>query len=538
MLNELSGQRNSMLAAIIDSSEDAIISKTLKGIIISWNKAAEKMFGYTEQEVKGKHISILIPTTRLSEEEMIISNLAQGKKIEHYQTVRRTKSGKEIHISLTVSPIRNEEGTIIGASKIARDISRQKEAEEMIRRYSRQLELINSTGKSIAALLDIQAILQKVTDTTTLLSGAAFGAFFYNKTDATGESFMLYTLSGAKREDFEKLGMPRNTEVFKMTFNGEGVMRSDDITKDPRYGKNAPHHGMPKGHLPVVSYLAVPVMSGSGTVIGGLFFGHPEPGIFKQEHENLVVAISAQAAIALDNAKLYDEINTINAKKDEFISFASHELKTPLTTISGYLQLGEKEPELAGSLFPKIGKQVNRLTAIIADLLDISKIQAGRLELNFATTSLHTLIRESIETVKQQMINHNLEVEMPSDDLFITVDAQKMGQVLINILTNAIKYSAPGTKILLKAIRLGDQIRISIRDEGVGISAKHLDQIYGRFYRVSKTSGKVEGMGLGLYISQEILAGHYGRIWAESKEGKGSIFYIDFPIDQVVQFKG
>jgi PAS domain S-box-containing protein len=184
-------ERNSMLAAIIDSSEDAIISKNLNGIIISWNKAAERMFGYHENEVRGKHVSLLIPEDRLQEEEMIISNLRQGNRIEHYETIRKTKDGRMLNISLTVSPVKNEEGKIIGASKIARDITRQKEAEEIIKKYNKRLEVINTTGKTISAHLDVQVILQKVTDSCTQLSGAAFGAFFYNKVGPDGESYTL-----------------------------------------------------------------------------------------------------------------------------------------------------------------------------------------------------------------------------------------------------------------------------------------------------------------------------------------------------------
>ena len=169
--------KQARLAAIIESSDDAIISKTLDGIITSWNKAAEKLFGYTEQEVIGSHISILIPKPRLEEERLIIERVRNNKNIDHFETIRVTKSGQEIPISLTVSPIRDNKGLIIGASKIARDISRQRFAESEIKRYAENLELLNYVGKTVSEDLDIESILQKVTDVTTQLSGAAFGAF-------------------------------------------------------------------------------------------------------------------------------------------------------------------------------------------------------------------------------------------------------------------------------------------------------------------------------------------------------------------------
>jgi signal transduction histidine kinase len=287
---------------------------------------------------------------------------------------------------------------------------------------------------------------------------------------------------------------------------------------------------MPEGHLPVVSYLAVPVMSKGNVVIGGLFFGHSSEGMFLEEHENLVAAIASQASIALDNAMLYEEIHALNSKKDEFIGFASHELKTPLTTIKGYLQLAEITETSAKEFFPKINKQVARLEAIIADLLDISKIQAGRLDLHFVKTTLNSLIQEAIESL--DFSRHKIEADIPSEDVSITIDNQKMSQVLVNLLTNALKYSKPHSRILVTAIRLGDQVRISVSDEGVGIAAAHLEKIFNQFYRIYSTSNSAKGMGLGLYISKEIMEAHLGKIWAESIEKKGSTFHIQFPIDR------
>ncbi|HMG67829.1 MAG TPA: PAS domain S-box protein, partial [Chitinophagaceae bacterium] len=478
MFSEDATEKMAILASIIDSSADAIISKNMDGIITSWNRASEQMFGYSESEAVGKHISLIIPVDRLSEEEMIISKLRKGERIEHFETIRVTKTGKELVISLSISPIRNSLGKIIGASKIARDITKQKEAEELQAQYVHRLELLNATGKTLSAELDVNGILQKTTDATTQLCGAAFGSFFYNKTDSKGESYMLYTLSGAPREAFEKFGMPRNTAVFDITFSGHGILRSDDITKDHRYGKNSPHKGMPHGHLPVVSYLAVPVISQTGIVIGGLFFGHPKPGMFKEEHEILVEAIASQAGIALENAKLYQEIQSLNAKKDEFIGFTSHELKTPLTTVTGYLQLIEQSPEIASQVLPKMSRQISRLSAIISDLLDISKIQAGKFELNLTRVSLGTLVKESIESAKSLSADHEIQFELPTENLILKIDSTKMTQVVVNIFSNAIKYSPANKKILLTAERFGDEVTISIRDWGIGVAKEDLDKIF------------------------------------------------------------
>ena len=171
---------------------------------------------------------------------------------------------------------------------------------------ARRLRLLNRVGAALAGELDLERLVQVVTDAGRELTGAAFGAFFYNRVNTAEESYTLYTLSGAPREAFAAFPMPRKTAVFGPTFAGTGVVRSDNITRDPRYGRNAPYRGMPKGHLPVHSYLAVPVVSRSGEVLGGLFFGHPEPGVFSPDHETVLLAAAAHAAVAIDNARLFE----------------------------------------------------------------------------------------------------------------------------------------------------------------------------------------------------------------------------------------
>ncbi len=189
-------------------------------------------------------------------------------------------------------------------------VRNDRQRSELLERDSqarREAEALNEISRTLAAELDLQTVVQFTTDAATRLVRAQFGAFFYNLIDDDGESYQLYTLSGAPRSAFERFGMPRNTPIFDPTFKGDGVVRIDDVTKDTRYGHMAPHHGMPKGHLPVTSYLAAPVISRSGEVLGGLFFGHPEPGVFQAHDERMVVGIAAIAAVAMDNARLYGD---------------------------------------------------------------------------------------------------------------------------------------------------------------------------------------------------------------------------------------
>jgi PAS domain S-box-containing protein len=490
------------------------------------------MFGYTEREAIGKHISLIIPADRLKEEEHIISEISKGNVVDHFQTIRITKDGRLIPISLSVSPIKDINGNVIGASKIARDISEQYAAQKATQRYTERLEIINLMVESVSEELDINKILQKVTDSTTQLTGAKFGAFFYNKVDENGESYMLFTLSGAPRSSFEKFGMPRNTAVFHPTFAGHEVVRVDDITKDERYGKNAPHFGMPEGHLPVVSYLAVPVFSRSGAVLGGLFFGHPEPGKFTKEHENIVVSIAAQAAIGIDNAKLYEEVKALNDKKDEFIGLASHELKTPLTSISGYLQIISRLKSDAGSqkFIDKTIHQVKKLTSLVSDLLDVSKIEAGKLQLGIEQFDIKPVIEGAIELIKHSNNNYNISFQSSVDSLIINGDPHRIEQVLINLLTNAIKYS-PGKDLVEVFLHTkGNKVVIGVKDYGVGIATDKLKQVFSRFYRVEGANSNISGLGIGLYLSHEIVSRHKGKIWVESDLGNGSTFWISLPL--------
>ena len=524
--------KQAILAAIIDSSEDAIISKTLEGYITSWNTAAEHMFGYRADEAIGKHISILIPKDRLAEEDMIIDNIRHGRRVQHFQTIRVRKDGSTLPISLTISPIKNVDGTIIGASKIARDISDQVRAEQETQKHLRNLEHLLSVGRTLSEKLDLQSILQKLTDITTRLTGAEFGAFFYNMNDDKGGSYMLYTLSGAPKEAFSGYDIPRNTPLFSKTFNGEGIFRSDDVRQDPRYGKNPPYNGMPSGHLPVVSYLAVPVTSTIGEVIGGLFFGHSQPGMFTADHERLLEGIAPQAAVAIDNAKLYEEVKTLNSLKDEFIGVAGHELRTPITTIKGYLQLLEDQAPhgLTKDFIEKALRQVNKLNRLVTDLLDVTRIHAGKLEYAVKRTSLTQLVKECVETVWQINTSHIIESRLPEQEVFVMADAAKIEQVLINFLTNAIKYSPRANKIYIQVSVHPGHVVVSVRDCGIGIPKQHLENIFHRYYRVNHSEHTISGLGIGLYISKEMIERHNGSIWAESTEDEGSTFYFSLPL--------
>ncbi|RYE21288.1 MAG: PAS domain S-box protein [Sphingobacteriales bacterium] len=530
--------KQSMLAAIIESSDDAIISKTLDGIITSWNFGAQKLFGYTENEIVGRHITKLIPIERINEEDEIIGKIRQGKGVAHYETIRMSKTGEQIQISLTVSPIRNSKGVIIGASKIARDITRQKNTENRLQRYAESLEVLNNFGKVVSENMEVESILQKVTDATTQLTGAAYGSFFYNQADERGEPFTLFAFSGAPREAFEHVGMPGNSTISDHTFKNLTTVRVDDSNKDTRYNKNAPYFGIPAGHQQVASYLAIPVISKSGTVIGGLFYGHPDTGRFTFEHEQLVAGVSAQAAIALDNAKLYEEIKVLNSKKDEFIGLASHELKTPVTSINGYLQIVERnlDTDDRNKMFvSKARLQVGKLASLIADLLDVSKIQTGKLPFTYASFDMLHLLNEVAEMMHQTNTSHAIEFDFDDTELMVYADQQRIEQVIINLISNAVKYSPNADRIIIRASAANNKIKVSVQDFGIGIEKEQHDRIFSRFYRVENLAAHMSGLGIGLYITNEIIKRHKGKLHVASTIGEGSVFSFEIPVSQPVK---
>ncbi|MCW5954852.1 MAG: GAF domain-containing protein, partial [Propionibacteriaceae bacterium] len=320
--------------------------------------------------------------------------------------------------------ILDEAGRPERMSGLCMDATPRMQAQEMMRDEARVLELLNRTGATLAAKLDLQSLLQAVTDAGTELTGARFGAFFYNNVDDKGEAYLLYTLSGAPREAFEKFGHPRATPLFGPTFRGEGVIRLDDVTRDPRFGQWGPHHGMPPGHLPVRSYLAVPVILRSGEVVGGLFFGHSEPGMFDERAERLLSGIAAQASVAIDNARLYEasrrlaaereklleserqaraEAERMSDMKDEFLANLSHELRTPLNAIVGWTQIlrhGVNNPADLARGLDTIERNARVQTQLIEDLLDMSRIASGKVRLDIQPIEPVAFVEAAIESLK------------------------------------------------------------------------------------------------------------------------------------------
>ncbi len=341
-------------AAIIDSSDDAIISKAVDGTITSWNHGAQRLYGYTPKEIIGKPVSVLMPPEKKDDLPYIMEQLYEGNKVEHYETKRITKDGRIIDVSVTVSPIKDTHGNIIGVSKIARDIT-------------------------------------------------------------------------------ERMEMER--------------------------------------------------------------------------------------------------------RREEFVSTASHELKTPLTSQKVFGELLEQRIEQKGyeelkPFITKINKQTDKLARLIEDLLDLSRVNLGKLKMDRRRFDYSELVREIVANTRLTT-KHTINLSIQMSNTTIIGDKERLGQVLLNLLSNAVKYSPNAKKINVLVKSENGTILTSVIDYGIGIAKEHQKKLFERFFRVIDDNEKTfPGMGIGLFLSNEIVTRHGGRMWVESAKGKGSTFYFTLPINR------
>jgi signal transduction histidine kinase/CheY-like chemotaxis protein len=423
--------------------------------------------------------------------------------------------------------------------------------EQELREETHALEALNRLSRAVAAEVDFDSVVQLVIDETTALVGASYGAFFYNVIDEKGEKYRLHALSGAPRAAFEQFPSPRKTALFGPTFEGATVVRIDDVLADPRYGKSAPHHGMPPGHLPVRSYLAAAVNSPSGEVLGGLFFAHPQPGMFTERAERMVTGAAAHAAAAIERARLYKAAQTEIAerkraeqalresdrRKDEFLAILAHELRNPLAPIRYAIAIASKQhrtPEQRQWVDELVERQVGHMARLLDDLLDVSRITRGMLELRKARIDLTSPIATAIEAARPLIDGkkHALTIDLPKESVRLEADPVRLAQVFSNLLTNAAKYTDNGGRIELRAWTEGGHAVIAVRDSGIGIAPEMLPRLFTLFAQAKNALERSEGgLGIGLALVRGIVDLHGGAIEARSDgAGRGSEFIVRVPL--------
>ncbi len=524
------------LRALVDATAAIVWTASAHGEVIEVSPSWLAFTGQTADEYRhGGFLDAIHPDDR-ARTMAIWASAVESRAAYAAEYRLRRHDGTYAHTLARSMPVLDANGEVREYAGCNVDVTELREAEAAARVHGETLETINELGQVIAAELDQQMVVQAVTDAATTLTGAQFGAFFYNVLDDHGGKYMLYTVSGVPREAFSRFPMPRNTEVFAPTFAGEGVVRVDDITKDPRYGKNAPHAGMPAGHLPVRSYLAAPVVSRSGEVIGGIFLGHEKPGVFTERAEVLAVGIAAQAAIAVDNARLYGEAQRLikaleltNRELDQFAYVTSHDLRAPLRGIGSLAEWIEED--LGALLTPDARRKlellrgrVQRMEALIQGILDFSRV--SRSPSRRVDVDVNKLLAEVTELLAPKP---PASVIAARDLPVVCTEPVALQQVLMNLVGNALKHAGrPDVQVRVDARESGENWEFHVTDNGPGIAPQFHARVWGIFQTL-EARDKVENTGIGLAIVKKIVEGRGGRVWIESTEGHGATFCFTWP---------
>ncbi|MFC5513883.1 ATP-binding protein [Massilia jejuensis] len=550
-----------LLSHLQDVCENATVALFVmdeRQCCVYMNPAAEALTGYRLEEVSSAPLHHFVHHTHPDGtpyplEECPIDRAAPENMQEHGEETFVHRDGSFYPVRFTASPIRRD-GRVVGTVIEVQDARPRLQQE-------REREALHAIGQLILQELSHEKIVEAVTARATELTGAQFGAFFYNVRNEAGESYTLYTIAGVPKELFDKFPLPRATHLFGPTFQGEGTIRSGDIRADPRYGKMAPHYGMPPGHLPVRSYLAVPVSLGDGEVIGGLFFGHAQADQFTDGHERLVETLAAQAAVGLNKAtlyqealfarrraeqdalekqKLYEEAARANEAKDQFLATVSHELRTPLTSILGWSQMltsGKLDLEMRTRAIATIERNARSQAQIVEDLLDIARIVSGKLRLNVQLISPHAPLEAALEVLRPAAGAKNIALQLIADPAAgpVSGDPERLQQIVWNLVSNAIKFTPKNGRVQLTLKKHASNIQIIVSDNGAGIPAEHLSRVFDTFTQVDPTSTRQHGgLGLGLAIVKKLVELHGGDVRVSSPGlGKGSVFIVTLPLAAV-----
>ena len=468
------------------------------------------------------------------------SFLAANERREPFRQEYRLRSHEGAYrwVIDAARPRVDENGLFAGYIGAVIDISERKAAETALREEVAVRTTLAQVGASLAGELKTDKLVEAVTDAATKLTEAEIGAFFYDAPDDTGDSYSLSSLAGAPRHALPGLSRARAAAIFGPTARRENSIRLDDITAHPDYERTSPFHDMGDGRPRVRSYLAVPVVGGGDSPVGGLFFGHSRPGVFTIQHELLASGVAAWAAIAVDNARLYRDVEEANRLKDEFLATLSHELRTPLNAVLGWARMlreGPMQPAMHERALESIERNARAQAQLVDDLLDVSRIVAGKLHIKADPVDLASVIVNAVETVRAGASAKRLDlrVHLPRDERpIVTGDADRLQQVVWNLVSNAIKFTSSGGRIDVELRSADAKAEILVRDTGQGIAPAFLRHLFQRFRQMdASTARRHGGLGLGLSIVRHLTEAHGGTVAAESAgEGQGATFRVRFPL--------
>jgi PAS domain S-box-containing protein len=617
-----------LLASIVESSNDAIIAKSLDGVIQSWNAAAERLFGFTAEQAVGRHISLVIPAERIAEEDHIIARLKAGQRIEHFETERMRSDGKRILVSLTISPIKEASGNVVGASKIVRDVTRQRQIEERERELLTQAAEANAKfqaffdqGALFAGIMDVDGTILE----PNRLSWEGCG---YTKEQIVGKPFWegpWWAPSPSLVEQIKKASAQAAAgEIFRAElpyFVADGSERMADVTIQPIRDETgrvlflAPTgnditdrklaeadrekfvtlienstdfiamcdlNGIPffvnRAGLELVGLESIE--QARRTPVSEFFFPEDQdwimneffPSVIQKGHGEVEVRFRhfktgearwmAYKVLKLTDAagrplgfatvsqdvtqrkRLEDDLRGLAAdlseadrRKNEFMATLAHELRNPLAPMSNMLEVlkqADADADVLKRARDTIERQLGQMVRLVDDLLDLNRVTHDRLELRQSQIELSSVIYQAIEVARPliESANHNLQVELPEEPIYLQADPARLAQVFGNLLNNSSKYTQPGGNIWLRAQLVDGDVVVTVKDDGVGIPNDKLSSIFDMFTQVDRSAERSQGgLGIGLTLVKRLIQMHGGSVEARSAgEGQGSEFVVRLPI--------
>ena len=537
-------EERARLAAIVESSEDAIIGMTLDGIITNWNDGAESTYGFSAREILGKSILQLIPNDHHDEVFELLDVVKQGRGINRYESKRKRKGGRLFDVSASLSPIRDVRRNVIGAATITRDITLLRKGEEQLLAYTNQLEALNLVAQEIAETLSVEHVIDRGLKRLISASGFDF-AFVHFSREISGRSFYGVGPQSCSVEEIEAIWANLGNNFEQCFWRCGHPWFVDDVEAAPEFVSAAANN-------PVRAVAVLPLRQESPLQAAITILSLKEHS-FGADEKQFLQAMSRQIALGVENARLYSA--TVQANQElrreiderkraeqilaDFTAMVAHDLRSPLSnvvSITDSIRNGVfgDTTQLQQEWLWKVQESCQTLISHVSDFLDLSKIDAGKLQLTKTPVELNALLHEgfvehSVEADKKR-IAFRTEI---SDDLpRLFVDVRGISQVLENLLSNAFKFTPNGGEISIGARRCGDaEVLWWVQDSGIGVPREEFDHIFDKYRQVTGSQqSSHNGTGLGLAICKKVVEAHGGRIWLESEPDKGSIFFVTLPV--------
>ncbi len=484
-----------LLAAIVESSDDAIIGKNLSGIVTSWNTGAEKIFGYSAAEMVGNSIMRLIPADRRNEEKEILRKVKCGERVQHFETVRQAKDGRLVNVSVTVSPIKDSTGKVVGASKVARDITAARQTEEAQRVSEGRYRTLFEYAPDGILIADSESNYVDANTSICQMLG-------YTHDELIG----LHASNIVTEEEIQHIGPALNAIKAEANYHREWQFRRKDGSIFPA---EVIATKMPDGNLLAMIHDIT-----------------ERKKIEKQIHQ-------LNAELEQRVAERTAQLQVANKELEAFSYSVSHDLRAPLRHVAGFVELlkndaGPLLSEKSNQHLATISKSAKRMGDLIDDLLAFSRV--GRVEMQKTNVDLGGLVKEILTDLQGETKGRNIVWKIdPLPE--VQADRSMLRQVLINLLANAVKFTRlrnPATIEVGCGPVEDNQITIFVRDNGAGFDPKYTDKLFGVFQRLHSSS-EFEGTGIGLANVQRIIQRHGGRVWAEGAVDQGATFYFLIP---------